>query len=30
MVKPVGQPEATQFNVVQSWFEELKHIMPTH
>jgi hypothetical protein len=24
MVKPVGQEEVTQINVVQNWFEELK------
>jgi eukaryotic-like serine/threonine-protein kinase len=28
MVKPVGQAEATQINVVQNWFEELKRLVP--
>jgi hypothetical protein len=30
MVKPVGQAEATQINVVQNWFEELKRLVPAH
>jgi serine/threonine-protein kinase len=29
MVKPVGQGEATQINVVQNWFAELKRLVPT-
>jgi Tol biopolymer transport system component len=28
MVKPVGQAEATQINVFQNWFEELKRLVP--
>jgi hypothetical protein len=26
MVKPVGQEDATQINLVQNWFDDLKRV----